>query len=77
MTEDEVYLAVKNLADEYGLELTENTYNICRFRARANLPLSKCPCSPNDPMRGCISQKCLDEIQKFGQCHCRCYRKKV
>lgn len=76
MNLDEYEQLLRKIAKENGLELTENAYKIARFRERTQLPMSKCPCSQNDPDRFCISKKCMDDIMKFGECGCRCYKKK-
>ena len=76
MNIDEIEVSVAKLAQENGLELTDNAHNICAFRARADIPLSVCPCSRGDSERFCISPKCMDDINKFGKCHCNCFRKK-
>lgn len=76
MNADDIYQQMEHLANAFGVELTKNAFNIARFRARADIPLEKCPCSPLDKERGCISKKCLNEIIKFGECHCRCYKRK-
>lgn len=76
MTLDEYETEMKKLAKENNLELTENAHNIARFRARADITMDKCPCSPNDPERYCISEKCMDDIVATGTCHCQCYRRK-
>ena len=75
MNADDILLEMKKLAHYNGVELTDNAINIARFRARSGLPLEKCPCSPLDKDRGCISKKCLDEIETLGKCHCQCYKK--
>ena len=74
MNQDDIYLELQRLAKENNVELTDNAVNIARFRARAGIPLDKCPCSPLDKDRGCISKKCLNEINMFDTCHCRCFR---
>lgn len=76
MTEDDIYLELKKLADANGYQLTENAIKICAFRARADIPLTKCPCSQNDPNRYCISETCKQDIEQHGRCHCSCYCKK-
>lgn len=76
MTLDEYENEMKKLAKENNLELTENAHNIARFRERTQLPMSKCPCSQNDPERYCISEKCMDDIVATGTCHCQCYMRK-
>ena len=76
MSQDEIYIKLQKLAKENDVEITDNAVNIARFRARAAIPLDKCPCSPLDKERGCISKKCLDEIKTIGTCHCQCYRRK-
>lgn len=76
MTLDEYENIIKKMAKEYGVELTENAYKIARFRERTQLPMSKCPCSQNDPDRFCISEKCMADIMSTGKCHCQCFKKK-
>ena len=76
MTVEEIELAVSKLAKENGLELTENAYKICSFRARADIPLSVCPCARADKERFCISKKCMDDINNLGVCHCNCFKKR-
>lgn len=75
MTIDEYMDLLAKIAVENNLELTDNAFNIARFRARTQMPMEKCPCSPNDPTRYCISEKCMEDIQKFSKCHCNCFRK--
>lgn len=74
MNQDDIYLELKRLAKENNVELTDNAVNIARFRARTGIPLDKCPCSPLDKDRGCISKKCLNEINQFQTCNCRCFK---
>ena len=73
MTEDDIYLEIKKLADANGYQLTENAIKICAFRSRADIPLSKCPCEQNNPKRYCISELCKDDIERYGRCHCNCF----
>lgn len=77
MNADDILLEMKTLATTHNVELTDNAVNIARFRVRASIPLDKCPCSPLDKDRGCISKKCLTEIELFGKCHCQAYKKGV
>lgn len=77
MNADNILQDMQTLAKKNNVELTDTAINIARFRARAGLPLSVCPCSPLDKERGCISKKCLDEIQTLNTCHCRAYKKIV
>ena len=75
MTQEEYEQIIAKMAHEYGVELTENAPKIAKFRARAGITMNKCPCSPNDEERYCISEKCMAEIMTEGHCHCNCYRK--
>lgn len=75
MTIDEYMDLLDKIAFENNLELTENAFNIARFRARTQMPMEKCPCEPNATNRGCIGDKCWDEIKKDGVCHCNCFRR--
>jgi len=76
MTLDEYEQLLRKISKDNGLELTENAYRIARFRERTQLPMDKCPCSPNDSERFCISEKCMDDIIKLGKCHCQCFKRK-
>lgn len=75
-TVEEIELAVSKLAKENDLELTENAHNVCAFRARADIPLSVCPCARADKERFCISAKCMEDINAIGVCHCQVFRKR-
>jgi hypothetical protein len=77
MNVDDIYTEMKRLAKQNNVELTDTAENLARFRARTGLPMSKCPCSPGDIARGCISIKCMHEINTFGTCHCQAYKKGV
>ena len=76
MNVDYYELAMRKIAEENNLELTDSAYNIARFRARTGLPMDKCPCAPNAAGRGCIGPKCWEEIKTVGVCHCNCFRRK-
>lgn len=75
MTRDDIYKELKQKADEYGVELTDKAYLIAEFRAKANIPLTSCPCCIHDKERYCISEKCLKAIKEKGRCGCNCYRR--
>lgn len=75
MTIDEYMNLLDKIAVENNLELTDNAFNIARFRARTQMPMEKCPCEPNATNRGCIGEKCWDEINKDGVCHCNLFRR--
>ena len=74
MNADDILLEMKLIAEEQGYELTENAEKIAGFRARANIPLSVCPCCRGDKTRYCISEQCKKDIEMFSTCHCRAYR---
>lgn len=76
MNTDEYMRLLTKAAEDAGLELTENAYNIGRFRARTQLPMNKCPCEQLAPDRGCIGPKCWEEIKRDGKCLCNCFRRK-
>ena len=65
------------LAKEAGVELTENTERIAKARIRMGIPITVCPCASKDTDRGCISPKCLQEIQETRRCHCNCYERRI
>jgi hypothetical protein len=73
MNADDILLEMKKLAQDNGVELTDNAINIARFRARANIPLSVCPCCRGDTSRYCISYQCLRDIEILGKCHCQAF----
>lgn len=79
MTKDEILAEMKLIAEENGVELTENAEKIASFRARAKIPLNVCPCAKDvpAPYRGCIGYICMDEIKNFGVCKCNCFQKRV
>lgn len=77
MTIDEYMDLLDKIATENNLDLTDNAFNIARFRARTQLPISVCPCEQGAKNRGCIGEKCWDEINKDGKCLCNCFRKRV
>ena len=75
MSTDTVYAQLERIARDNGLKLTDNAYNIAKFRARIDLPMSQCPCAQGDKERFCISEQCMKDIEKYGICHCRCFTK--
>lgn len=77
MTKDEILSEMKLIAEENGVDLTENAEKIASFRARTGLDLGKCVCYPKNPYRGCISSLCMKEIKEEGLCHCRCFQRRV
>lgn len=76
MNIDEYVAIIDRIVKENNLELTENSYNIAKFRARTQLPMDKCPCEQQATDRGCIGTKCWEEIKKDGRCLCNCFKKK-
>lgn len=76
MTEAErIYEIMKTLAAQNNVVMTDNALKIAEFRAKRNIPIEKCPCDVKDSDRGCISRKCLSEINETGVCHCNCFKK--
>ena len=67
---------MRSIAKKYNVELTDNAPKIARARVLTDCPLSLCICDRNDLERGCISPKCMKEIEEEGICHCKCFRKK-
>ena len=78
MNAEEYMNELKLIAEEQGYELTDNAEKIAKFRARANIPLSVCPCAKDvpAPYRGCVGHICKEEIETFGVCKCNCFRRK-
>lgn len=60
-----------------GVEPTENLEKIAKARVRMHMDISVCPCAAKDTDRGCISSKCLREIEEEGICHCTAFKKKI
>lgn len=79
MVEDYTDMMKKMLekAEEAGVEPTENLEKIAKARVRMHLDITQCPCAAQDTDRGCISAKCLREIEEEGICHCTAYRKRI
>lgn len=67
---------IKIIAEQNGVELTENAPKVAKARAMMNCPLDKCICCPNDNEMFCISKKCMQHIKEHGKCHCNCYKLK-
>ena len=67
MNADEIMNELKLIAEEQGYELTDNAEKIEKFRARANIPLSVCPCAKDvpAPYRGCVGHICKEEIERI------------
>lgn len=63
------------LAKKHGVEPTEFLPKIAKVREKLGIELSICPCARDDSDRGCISAKCLREIEEQGHCHCNAYRR--
>lgn len=61
-------------AEQAGVEPTEVLDKIAAARIRFGLDITECPCAKEDKDRGCISAKCLREIQEQGICHCHCFK---
>lgn len=77
MTKDEILAEMKVIAEENGVELTENAEKIASFRARTGLSMNLCPCDKTNPYRGCIGSLCMKEIEEENICHCQCFKKSV
>lgn len=75
MTIDEYVAIIEKIARENDLGLTDNVQKIAKFRERTQMPMDKCPCDPKADDRGCIGEKCWDEINKDGVCHCNLFRR--
>lgn len=85
--EEEKFLKIEKIKDlmiilskKNNLSLTDNYENVAKakymiFSRNKKSPIF-CPCESNDEKRFCISEKCLQDIEKNGICHCGCYRKK-
>lgn len=71
-----MYKEMVKRAKEAGVDLTKVTRKIAAARVRFGLDILTCPCAKDDKDRGCISAKCLREIQENGICHCGCYCKR-
>ena len=67
---------IKEMADKYGYTLTDNAPKIAKVKERFFTAdeWHRCPCDP-DSDRYCISDRCKQEIETDGVCHCHCYMK--
>ena len=70
---EEIKEIMLKLAEERGVIPSSSMDKIANFRARQNIPVSVCPCSPNDKERFCVSDKCYKEILENGTCHCKAF----
>lgn len=73
VVEDEM----RRIAEKRGVEPTEFLPKIAKAREVMKIGIDVCPCAKDDTDRGCISAKCMREIQEMGICHCHCFRKKA
>lgn len=65
---------MRKIAKKNGVSCTENLEKIAKARVMLGISLDICPCDRGGD-RGCISETCREEIEKFGICHCRCFKK--
>lgn len=81
MTKEEYEEAMRKAAREAGVSVDDDVVGkIAAFRARADIPMDKCPCDPDNPNRGCVGKDCMNEMM-FGDrdkegrqyCHCHCF----
>ena len=72
-TPSEMQKKMFECAEERGVVPSLTMEKIANFRVRQNIPISVCPCAPNDKERGCISDKCYKEILETGTCHCKAF----
>ena len=75
MTENSLRETMLKVGELNGVEPTENFDKIVRAKELMKLGLD-CPCDKDNHARYCISDKCFNDIQKFGECHCHCWRLK-
>lgn len=73
---EELLSKIKQLAEQHNVAITDNAEKIAKARVLTKCDLDKCICDRDDAERGCISAKCMKEIQETGMCHCRCYKLK-
>lgn len=71
-----MYNNICKIAEKYNVGISENARKIARARVLTDCPLNLCICDRNDSERGCISPKCMKEVEESGICHCRCFVKK-
>lgn len=74
---EQILNKIKEKANEHGYDLTDNAPKIAKAKTLffGLEHWDRCPCDPNSD-RGCISERCHQEIAKDGQCHCHCYKLK-
>lgn len=73
VTEWEVKTRMSVLAESYNYTKSPNFDKIANARIRMGLNWNQCPCGGEG--RGCISERCHQEIREQGHCHCNCYLK--
>lgn len=71
-----MYNDICNIAEKYNVDITDNARKIAKARVLTKCPLNLCICDRDDKERGCISPKCMKEIEEDGICHCKLFRKK-
>ena len=78
LTEEQAKMIAEMLkrAEENDVRPSEYLCRIAKARVRMHKDITVCPCAPNDTDRGCISAKCLREIQETGTCHCNAFLRK-
>lgn len=72
----QMYREMVKRAKEAEVDLTKVTRKIAAARVRFGLDILTCPCAKDDKDRGCISAKCMREIQETGLCHCTAFKRK-
>lgn len=75
MNETEMVQEMLHRAAKAGVVANENVPKIAKARIRFGLDITQCPCAKEDTDRGCISAKCLREIEETGSCHCNCFER--
>lgn len=75
MNETEMIQEMLHRAARAGVTATEYLPRIAKARIRMGLDITQCPCAKEDTDRGCISAKCLREIEEDGVCHCNCFER--
>lgn len=71
-----MYNNICNIAEKHNVDVTDKAMKIARARVLTDCPLYLCVCARDDTERGCISPKCMKEIEEKGMCHCQCYRRR-
>ena len=76
MTREEIKAELEKIAKENNYTLTNNVDKIINAKLRffGEENWRKCPCV-QDSEHACLSDKCRNQIETTGKCHCNLFKK--